>query len=76
MYINPTYSKQVMGRKSQHDYADKVIGTPRVCTYQIDDYFQAKACVDKALVRNLSHIIPIDFRKTSYYRRVKEIFNI
>ena len=75
-YINPSYAKPVLGRGSQHDYAEKVIGAPHVCTYQMDDFLQAKACVDKALAANLSHFIPADFQKVAYYRRVKNIFNI
>ena len=79
MYLNPRKLRhEVQGNvfTSQHPYAETHIGEPYVCSFDMDNREQLKACVHKALETNLEPKIPDDFTEEAYLERVNKIFRL
>ena len=83
MYLNPVYEKSFtrpqtgLTYSSQHPYAmHEPSLASYVCSFNINDRTQLKACIDKALSSNLPAVIPKDFTRRNYLDRVKTIFSL
>lgn len=78
MYLNPRYKRDIKGTMfySQHPYAEKTIGSPYVCSFDVDNQQQLKECIDLALTTDLKPVIPPDFQEDAYLSRVRNIFQL
>ena len=71
MYLNPSYRHPMREIfNSQHPYAADKIGEPYVCTFDSNDINSVLKCVKLALQTSLTPMIPKDFTKNEYTKRV------
>lgn len=77
MYINPIYDAPVRDiHHSQHDFAEKEIGFPQVCSVKLSNISGVMRCIDYAMNNPITPVVPLKLTKDAYMQRVKQIFEL
>jgi alpha-1,3(6)-mannosylglycoprotein beta-1,6-N-acetyl-glucosaminyltransferase len=77
MYINPIYEEPVRGiHQTQHDFAEREIGFPHVCSVKLSNITGLMKCIDYAMNNVIRSVVPTKMTKDAYMKRVKQIFEL
>jgi hypothetical protein len=77
MYINPIYDKPVRDiHLTQHDFAEREMGFPHVCSVRLSNITGLMKCIDYAMNNVIKPVVPTKLTKDAYMKRVKQIFEL
>ena len=77
MFINPIYEAPVRDIFfTQHDFAEREIGYPYVCSVKLTNSTGIKDCIDYALNHVMEPFVPPSLTKSAYMDRVRAIFGL
>ena len=72
--INPKYTKPKRGWMSQHGFVEEFVDDDYHCTVDLGDFDEVEGCLRRKRVKR--GLIPPEFTKDLYSRRVEDIFGI